>query len=76
MDIARTDAAEPQVEKPGIGQIESVDQNAKHSGQIAIDPEAERRLVRKLDKAIIPLVMALCQSSAPGSLAAVTHADY
>lgn len=60
MDITKAEAAEPQAEKHETGDGNEVGNlSADH---LHIDPELERRVVRKIDKVLIPLVMALCQS--------------
>lgn len=52
-----------EVEKAYEVQIES--NNAGGGGQqpTAVDPAAEKRVVRKLDFHVVPLLMALCKSS-------------
>jgi hypothetical protein len=60
MDITKAEAAEPQSEKR-----ETRDANLVGEGtadHLHIDPELEKRVVRKIDRTLIPLVMALCQS--------------
>lgn len=53
---AQTDLAiDSDVEKAHIGQTESVNQHHFHN----VDPEAEKKLVRKLDRRLVPLVMGL-----------------
>jgi hypothetical protein len=59
---------EPEPAAPAIGDIEkantaSYKEGEHHELQHHVDPEIEKRVVRKLDRNVVPLVMALCMAS-------------
>jgi hypothetical protein len=60
--------AEPIPMESGVGDMEkahhaSYVDGVNHTPQQHVDPEVEKRVVRKLDRNIIPLVMTLCKLS-------------
>jgi hypothetical protein len=52
-------AAHRKTEKPDISQVEAGNQNSNGGNVYHVTPEMEQRVVRKLDKRLVPLVMGL-----------------
>jgi hypothetical protein len=52
-------AAHLGTEKPDISQVEAGNKSSNEENVYHVTPEMERRVVRKLDKRLVPLVMGL-----------------
>jgi hypothetical protein len=64
--------ADPSTQPPSKLSVEKSDSNqldnapdSDGANMIEIDPVVEKRVLRKMDKAIIPLVTALCKHTLP-----------
>jgi hypothetical protein len=56
------DGAADKSESPNLSQIENGDNSPSVANGFHVTPEMERRVVRKLDTRLVPLVMVLCKS--------------
>lgn len=61
MDDHKLDVAEPHAERSEMANIDVTGKMAEEAYGNEIDPAAEKRVLRKMDRALIPLVTALCE---------------
>lgn len=62
MDANTIDAAKPHAERAEMDGLDDAGHKVEAAYGNAIDPVLEKRVVRKLDRSLIPLVTALCVS--------------
>ncbi|KAI5919657.1 hypothetical protein F4810DRAFT_686508 [Camillea tinctor] len=64
MEISKVESLELEQARDEITAAGQVDEMSAQKGQyLRIDPEVERRVRRKIDWSLIPLVMGCCKSS-------------
>jgi hypothetical protein len=61
-------------EQQGVGQVKSGNDNA-NGIPFHVTPEMEKRVVRKLDKRLVPLVTGLCIKLLPSSFIMLTNPE-
>lgn len=61
MDDHQIDSAKPYAERAEMDGLDDSGRKAEAAHGNAIDPVLEKRVLRKLDRSLIPLVTALCK---------------